>query len=243
LFDGVLNARVATQLSKDFDFASLPGGRPRWRLRFFPCLCPDCGWDMAGERDSLVLHCQNCQTAWRSAADGFRKIRAEHLPAEKDDYAYLPFWRIRADVEGIRLASYEDLVRAANLPKAIRKGWDALPVFFWTPAFKIRPGQFLRLATQITLAAPRDSLEPRIPKGITYPVTLPAKEAVEVLMPSLISFVKPRQEFLNRIEEIHIRPKSFSLIYFPFGESPHEWIQRRYGIVINKNTLKLAKTL
>ena len=243
LFDAVLNSRVPSALSKDFEPISLPGGRPRWRIRFISCLCPDCGWDMAGERDSLVLHCDNCDTAWKAAVDGFKKVHAEHFPPEPGDTVYIPFWRIQADVEGMRLASYKDLVQAANLPKAIRKGWEALPFFFWTPAFKIRPDRFLRLADQLTLTAPLEPMVPRIPKGRSFPVTLSAKEAAKGLMPSLISFVRPQREFLDRIDQIRIKPKSFSLVYFPFGESPHEWIQRRFGIVIDKNTLRLAKSL
>jgi len=243
LYDGVLNTRLRSRLPEGFDPFTLPGGRPRWRLRFLPCLCPDCGWDMIGDRDSLVVHCSNCDTAWKAAADGFQKIRAAHLPATKEEAVYLPFWRIRADVEGVQLNSYEDLVRTANLPRVIRKGWDALPFFFWTPAFKIRPGQYLSLSTRITVTAPPDALEPWIPKGRTFPVTLPAKAAAEGLMPCLIAFIKPQREFLERVEEVRILPKSYQLVYFPFRESPHEWIQERYGIVINKNTLRLAKTL
>ena len=34
----------------------------RTQVRFVPTLCPRCGWDMEGERDSLVLICRNCDT-------------------------------------------------------------------------------------------------------------------------------------------------------------------------------------
>ncbi len=243
IVDGVLNTRLPGILSEGFNSASFPGGRPRWRLRFLACLCPDCGWDLAGERDTLVLHCGNCGSAWRAAAEGFKKIHAEHLRAEEGDAVFIPFWKIRAEVKGMRLTSYADLVREANLPKVPLKEWETWPAFFWAPAFKIRPGRFLRLAVHLTLTGPQDPLIPQVPKGRAFPVTLPVKEAVEGLMPSLISFIKPQREFLERIHEISIRPQSFSLVYFPFGESSHEWIQRRFGVVIDKNTLRLAKSL
>jgi hypothetical protein len=167
----------------------------------------------------------------------------EHLPDTQNNALFIPFWRIRADVAGFQLATYADLVRAANLSKVISKKWDAFPAYFWTPAFKIRPARFLRLATHVTLAGPMDPAVPRIPKGRMLPVTLPVKEAAEALMPSLISFVKPQREFLAQIAQIQIRPKSYSLVYFPFGESRHEWIQDRLAVVINKSTLRLAKSL
>ncbi len=243
LFDGVLNRPVPGRLPDAFEPAALPGGRPRWRIRFLACLCPVCGWDMTGQRDSLVLHCDNCSAAWKAAANGFKRLRVEHFPGAPDDTLFLPFWRIRADVEGMRLDSYQDLVRTANLPKAVQKGLETLPVFFWTPAFKIRPARFLRLTAQLTLTAPFDATVARVPKGRLHAVTLPVKEAVEALMPALTTFVKPRKAFLERLDRIRIRPISFSLVYFPFTESPHEWIQRRFNIVINKSALRLAGNL
>lgn len=243
LYDAVLNTPVPGALSEDVDAAALPGGRPRWRIRFLACLCPDCGWDMEGRRDSLVLHCPNCETAWQAAGNGFKKIRVEHFPESRKADTFLPFWRIRADVEGMRLAAYADLVRAANLPKVIRKKWDAVPAYFWTPAFKIRPARFLRFTAHMTLTAPMDPAIPRIPKGNAFPVTLSVKEAAEALMPGLISFVRPQREFLERIDAVRIRPKSYRLVYLPFGESRHEWIQKRYALVINKSTLGHAKNL
>src|SRR3989339_2060059 len=37
---------------------------PADRFRFVPTLCPHCGWDMEGQKDSLVLICRNCDSAW-----------------------------------------------------------------------------------------------------------------------------------------------------------------------------------
>ena len=71
---------------------------------------------------------------------------------------YLPFWRIKAGVSGIDLDSYADLVKIANLPKAMQENWNDVPFYFWAPAFKIRPKVFLRLANNVTLAQPRERL-------------------------------------------------------------------------------------
>ena len=37
---------------------------PAYHLEFTPGLCPNCGWDLKGETDSLVLHCSNCMSFW-----------------------------------------------------------------------------------------------------------------------------------------------------------------------------------
>lgn len=66
----------------------------------------------------------------------------------------IPFWRIKAEIAPIAMASYADLVRMGNLPKAVRKEWETKDLYFWTPAFKIRPKIFLRLNTQLAIAQP-----------------------------------------------------------------------------------------
>jgi len=55
LYDAVLNRPVASARGDDVDLERYPGGRPDWRIRFIPTLCPICGWDLSGERDALVL--------------------------------------------------------------------------------------------------------------------------------------------------------------------------------------------
>ena len=36
-------------------------------LTFLATLCPKCGWTLNGQRDSVVLTCSNCETAWEAS--------------------------------------------------------------------------------------------------------------------------------------------------------------------------------
>lgn len=108
IFDAILNKPVSPVLPDDFDATLLQGGRPEGRINFIPTLCPDCGWDLEGRRDSLVLNCKNCNSFWRPTANGFKKLKFAILPENKENIIYLPFWRIKADVTGITLKSYAD---------------------------------------------------------------------------------------------------------------------------------------
>jgi hypothetical protein len=92
---------------------------------------------MQGRRDAVVLHCKNCESMWQASKQTMSRINVAHLPASEDENTvYLPFWRIKADVVGIDLNSYADLVKVANLPKVVQPGWERIPCHFWGPAFK-----------------------------------------------------------------------------------------------------------
>ncbi|NJL59546.1 MAG: hypothetical protein HC887_07800 [Desulfobacteraceae bacterium] len=38
--------------------------RPDSRIHFIPALCPNCGWDLDGDRNTLALTCTRCQLVW-----------------------------------------------------------------------------------------------------------------------------------------------------------------------------------
>jgi predicted RNA-binding Zn-ribbon protein involved in translation (DUF1610 family) len=243
LFDAILNRPVSPVLPNGFDATLFQGGRPDGRINFIPTLCPACGWDLEGSRDALVLNCRNCNSVWRPDANGFKKLKFGFMPAGKKNNMYLPFWRIKSEVTGITLNSYADLVRIANIPKAIQKKWEDVEFRFWAMAFKVRPQVFVRLASNITLAQPQQKLVRELPDDPLHPVTLPIEEAIESLTINLASFMKPQKDLFPILNDITIKPKSYLLVYIPFIEQHHEFIQPELHLSINKNQLKLASNL
>jgi hypothetical protein len=243
MFDAVLNEPLSSQLPDDFDESDFKGGRPGGSIRFLPTLCPHCGWDLKGQRDALVLDCENCASAWKATRKGFARLNASHLPGNADDLVYMPFWRIKADIEGLRLNSYADLVRSANLPKAVQPGMAAIQFHFWALAFKVRPQNFLKLSRTITLSQPVEKLSPGPPRGRKHPVTLSLKEGVESLKMTLAGFLKPKSKMAAILPDIKITPRSFILVYLPFHEKQHELVQPRLTMTINKNLLAHARNL
>jgi hypothetical protein len=241
--DAVLNRPVSQDLPADFDVASYPGGPPDWQIRFIPALCPKCGWDLDGERDSLVLHCKNCKVLWQAGQGKLSRIRVAHLPWKDQEGLNLPFYRIEAALSGIPLQSFADLVTVANLPKVIQAGWEKVPFHFWFPAFKVRPDDMLRLARNLTLTQPQRELVEGLPGGTLHPVTLPVGEASEGLKIILASFIKPPQTMLPRMREISIKPKAALLVYIPFQEETTDLSQPDFQLRINKHLLRYAKHL
>ena len=243
LFDAVLNKPITSDLPEAFNPEEFSGGKPDWQLHFVATLCPNCGWDLNGERDALVLTCRNCNSAWYPVGKKLKKIKFGRFPLQVDNVHYLPYWRIKASVSGIQLQSYADLARVANLPKANQPGWGEIPFRFWIPAFKIRPKVFLRLASTMTMTHPHGELSQELPGDNHHPVTLPVQEAIESLKTTLANFMRPRKTMIEKIPEIKIQPESFILVYMPFEEKHYEYVQSDFQMAINKNMLVLSKYL
>lgn len=243
LFDAILNKPVRADLPDDFDLSRFAGGRPKWNIHFIPNLCPSCGWDLEGNRDSIVLCCKNCSTAWRAVKKELKKLNVAHVPSTESRNIYMPFWRIKAHVSGIRLQSYADLIKVANLPKVVQKGWDQTRFHFWCPAFKVRPQNFLQIAGSMTISQMLTKLTPEMPKGTRYPANLPLMEAVESMKLNLANFMRPQSKMPERITSAEIAPESYLLTYIPFKEDHHELIQPDVNLAINRNMLSLAKNL
>ncbi|MCK4305767.1 MAG: hypothetical protein KAY24_16135, partial [Candidatus Eisenbacteria sp.] len=193
--------------------------------------------------NAIALTCRNCCSLWTSDRSGFAQLEFGFLPGGGDTASYLPFWRIEADVDGIPLASYADLVRAANLPKIPREEWEHQRIHFWSPAFKIQPHKFLRLARALTLAQPDDPITPQIPKEPRQPITLPASEAIEAVPSILATFLNPPQVFYPKLNETTIRPNSMLLVYIPFRQQGNELLHDAYKLTVNRNALRFGTDL
>ena len=243
LYDAVLDNPVSEVLPEDFSIEDFAEDNPHGHIHFVSTLCPNCGWDLDGERDALVLRCKNCNSTWYPVGKKLKQLTFAHVPGQGSNTIYLPFWRIKADISGLQLNSYLDLIKVANLPKAIQSDWRAIDFRFWIPAFKVRPKIFLRLASQFTVVQPQKELIPQLPDGRIHPGNLPVEEAVESLKLTLADFMKPRRTLTERLPDIKVDAKKFSLVYFPFMEAHHEYIQAEYQIAINKNVMVLSKNL
>ena len=244
IMDAVLNQPASSALAEPFELSRFPGGRADWRIDFIPTLCPNCGWDLQGRRDALVLHCTNCASMWQASRQGMSRVNVAHLTTPGDEnIVYLPFWRIEAEVSGIDLSSYADLVQVANLPKALQPGWDRIPFYFWGPAFKIRPRSFLRLTHRVTLSQPRNQLIAQVPTGSMHPVNLPVSESVETLKLNLTGLLRPKKTVQDRIAHIQVKPCRYLLVYLPFEIHHHDLVLPTFNIAVNQNQLGLAGNL
>ena len=216
---------------------------PRWQVNFLPTLCPRCGGDLDGEGDCLVLTCGNCDTAWEIGNDGLRRLQWQILPGDGDHPLYLAFWKISTRIPAMEIESFADFINKTNQPVVPRPQWHERPMSFWIPAFKLRPKIFLRVARQVTIGQWRLDPEKGHVAPNLYPVTLPASEARQAVKVTLAASATSPGNIFPFLPQARLRDVKMSLVYLPFADKQHDWMQPETGAVIDKNVLRFGRTL
>lgn len=240
LYDGILNRALGK--------GTLPedqGCRPEKETRILSGLCPDCGWDLEGQSDSLVLVCRNCHTLWQPKETALGRIRFASARPDHAGQVLIPFWRIEARTAGMDLGSAGALRSLANLPSTVPEApeeEDSAPAF-WAPAFKIRPKVFLRISRQLTLAQPGGTLGKKIRPEVHLPITLPPREAVQSIRITLASLARPLRDHFTAVAGLSVHAESATLVYLPFESQAHEYLHPGLNLAINKNMLNLSGNL
>ena len=241
--DAVLGKPV-TSIPKDFVDDLLTSDQEAiGQVRFVSTLCPQCGWDLQGERDSVVLFCGNCESAWEPSEQGLKQVDVGTIGNEEGNVSYLPFWRMEAAVEGLLIESHADLLRIANAPVRVRKECCQEMPYFWAPAFRVPPALFLRATQALTLSEPQREVEKTLPKAFLNPVNFSSSDAAESVKIILANTVADKTGIFPRLKEIDIQVKKHVLIFLPFVLIGNEFVQTQTRICIHKNVLQLGRNL
>jgi predicted RNA-binding Zn-ribbon protein involved in translation (DUF1610 family) len=243
VFDAIAN-RPIHKLSHGQDiFGSAIENNLRWRLTFMATLCPQCGWNLDGERDSVILTCRNCSTAWDASEGRFVRVSLAVVPGRGESTVYLPFWKIRACAKGMEINSYADFIRVTKQPGVVQRHWENQGMSFWSPAFKIRPRIFLRLLSQLTISQKDLDTKEAIPKRGLYPVTMPQSEAAQSMKLTLASSTMTKRKTFPLIPRVSFTVKDSTLVYLPFTDTGHDMVQQQMDISINKKALEFGRYL
>jgi predicted RNA-binding Zn-ribbon protein involved in translation (DUF1610 family) len=213
------------------------------KLKFSSTLCPKCGWDLIGDRQSLVQTCPHCDTAWEPGPEGGQPITPHFLHTQEKPDLYLPFWNLSVQAKGFRLQTWADLIRLTNLPRALLPWMESTAFSFRVPAFKIRPGLFLNLSAQVSLYQPEAPALEVLPRTPLHPVTLPREEAFQALPVVLGRLAPARKNLFPKIQGGSLRAGEASIEYLPFVEGPREFVQPEINMAIQKNALFWSTTL
>jgi hypothetical protein len=244
LFDGILNRPIAnlTRGGQDNLQAAIVKN-PRWQIKFIPTLCPQCGWNLEGERDSVVLTCNNCHTAWEAQKGKFDPLELSTVPGLSEKSVYLPFWKIYARTEGVTIDTFSDFIRLTNQPRVVNNEMEKNEMSYWCPAFKIRPKLFLNLSRQFTISQRSFQEEETIPEKNIHPVTLPLSEAFQALKIILASSSINKKNVFPYLPGINFKIKYSKLVFLPFTETGHDMIQQDMRISVNKRSLEFGSKL
>lgn len=238
VYDAILNRPIAKLDARDVDHFQTPDKQRNWKIHFIPAQCPDCGWDLTGGKQSLSLLCTNCDTAWQVRQGKFKKLSYSAVTSRDKKVVFLPFWRMEAQMSGLDLHSYADLVRFANLPRAIKKEWEKIGIFFWAPAFKLQPRMFLRLAKQMTIFQPAEGFKDEVPTSALHPVGLDSNDAFDSILITLAHLTKKKNRIFPLLPDVKMRLKNARLVYFPFTLQGNDFIQAQMKFSIQRNALR-----
>jgi hypothetical protein len=215
----------------------------KWHVDFLPLLCPNCGADLPGEKDTLILFCDNCHSAWNPSNKDFTEVKYLAWQEQGDDITYLPFWQLKVKVNGIQLETYADLIKVANLPKAPTEEWQKTPFYFFVPAFKLNPALFLRWCRQLTAAPPPKDLTADFPAKKIHQVTLPVNEALESSLLTLSSLIADKKNLTELLSSLDFTLEDYSLILHPFKISARELVHTKLGFTIDWAALNMGAYL
>ena len=216
---------------------------PRWQVHFLPTLCPRCGWSLDGEGDCLVLPCSNCDTVWEIGAHGLQQIEWQIQPGDEQTRLYLGFWKVSAHVPSMNIFSFADFIQRTNQPMIPRPQWNDRVMSFWIPAFKLRPKIFLQIGLQVTISQWRLHPEDGHYVPNLYPVTLPKTEARQAIKIILAACATSRKNIFPFLPQTRIKNATKSLVYLPFDDRGHDWVQPQTGAVISKSVLHFGRSL
>lgn len=239
LHDGILGRPLkALKDGVSTDPPPRANGHP---LIVLPALCPECGWDLDGGRDSIVFFCRHCNKAWYLTGNGLEQKSFFVLRGEEGQTTHLPFWRIKAEIEGLDLRSMADLARVANLPVVIPKKWEWDDLSFWIPAFRVHAPLFLRLARLLTLQQPRDLLEEEEPLSAVQPASLSMGDAPDILRVIVASLVGPKKRIWPCLETLSAKVLQTDLVYIPFQDQKNDLFNPSLKVSVPWNSLKYGQ--
>lgn len=238
IYDGILRRPIIERSQLEAEAFHNINSERKWNIKFNSALCPTCGWDLTGDKNSVVLFCKHCDSPWEHVNGKFKALNYGVIPCRNNDSAYIAFWRLKINIDGLPLSSYEDLIKFANLPKAVKQEWADRGIYFWTPAFTIRPKMFMRLSKQLTISQPSEDLNETLPRSGLNAVTLNVHEAFESVKVMLAHLTTAKNKIFPLIPEVKMDLQDSLLVYLPFTVKGNEFIQTEMNFSIQRNALR-----
>lgn len=241
LQDAVTGQVLVSDLQLDPPLVEPPVGD----LVFMPALCPRCGGLLEASPQAVALPCNNCETIWESVGGKLVQRATVSLVPGKKGLTYLPFWSFQA--EDRAPTTWGELAHVTGQPLARRQP-DTRKWRFWCPAFKVRPRVLLRLAERLSLTPPltADTFEEGAPSPFPlhtrHAVTLPSREAAEMLAVALASMAFT---VLDRPALFSSKPRlqPAVLTFLPFEPAGQDLVNVPMALSISQASLGFGESL
>ncbi len=244
VFDAITNESYGGYIVSESSFNNIESD-PKWKLDFLPTLCPKCGWDLEGIKNSVVLTCSNCNTAWQATENGFSPVHPFTVRNELEQACHVPFWKITARTNGdLEIGSYEDFLRLTGLRKYGKRELQKDKMDFWIPAFKTQPEILLDMAQQVTFSQCDFQMERKVPQQNVQPVTIAYGEAYQMLKMVIANSTTSGQKRRERLFPLLTNTDSIvgesCLVYLPFSYDGYDLYQKETNVHLYKGALGIS---
>lgn len=244
ILDGVVEKILALIPEDATPFAETEIDNHTWKPHFLSAICPQCGWNLEGEPDSVVLLCTNCNSAWQAGGNSFSGVNFRVTPSVDPAAIYIPFWSYRVTADTASLNTFADFIRITNQAMVIQPAWEEMELYLVSPAFKLRPNDFLRLGTQMTISQRHAvQISETLPRKNIFPVTLAHGDAANGLKVILANSAVSLDSVFPYLPKLEFKITDYFLHYLPFQQTTHEIQQPQLGITINQRVLNYGRSL
>lgn len=233
LMDGVINKPVLYKSDSVRTLDSLPQKAPVYSFKHQSLICPHCGWDLHGYRDSVFFLCKNCEQGWMIFKNDLQACKYQFLK-DMQEAIYLPFWKIKTESSGIGVQDYEHQKQRLfrfNEPSKEE-------IVFYVPAFRILTEIYLRLCRAFN-SIHSDKTETEAYQTQRYfPATLPLSDAVESIFIILSHMSDSKKLILENRDKIKIDARQAILEYHPFRQMGMELQHPQMGFSFYKTAFR-----
>lgn len=242
-YDAVLKRKVGSVDEVESMLREGVRASKSWEPRYISTTCRSCGGALDGCVDAVVLSCKNCKRHWHEEKQDFSQINWAIEEGITRDLEYLPFWKIRCVFDGYPLDTFGDYLQYTNQIVERHKRYSDLPLIFYVPAFKMNPKQFLRSASQLTLAQAHiksSSDDYRINGQVA---NLSVTEAIQSLKSVIGTTMMAGERSFALLRQIQPIVKEYSIIYLGFKRTPHDFLHQYDLTAIQTAAIRFGRYL
>jgi hypothetical protein len=243
LYDGVTHLSLGGGSLTQQLLTNVLAFKREWEPLFLSTICPGCGDAMQGSRDSLVMRCLNCESQWTEEDGRFTQLDYGVVTPLEGGARFIPFWQIEPEVDGAQLASLADFLHLTNQPVVVQRKHFDHKLSFIIPAFKVNPLTLLQAAKNLTMLQLAFCEQYKKPLPECFPVTLPHSEAVQVLKSVLAASAVSAKRVMDVLPKINFRVNKKRLLYLPFRDGGHDYIQHNTGVSLATAALRFGRSL
>lgn len=189
-------------------------------MRIVQVKCPSCNQAISMKEKDRLFYCDKCNVM--HIRDGGESERidfeiADFSPKAQGEKLYMPFWRLYTTF----------IVRSKNvqggtifkLSQWLKGGSDSGNMFIYIPAAELDAGNFRRLSTMFTGAAPRYATRLNFGGVRRLPGTLPKQEAVQLADFVVVTMEAEQPGVLQQLD-YSLTVNDTKLVYLPFVMTP-----------------------